>query len=338
MSGGDRSDDEDDFDGENANPALPFRMTLQEPHGGVSGGSSGQNTPPPPPRGGRAPSGSPDVISASLLGSRQQSPKSGTDSPLLRAPPRGGGRGAASSKLAEPSQGLSGLVGYRGDDDEDDEDEDGSESKAHRRRSAEDAEDEGSQGLVPDYMDISTASFMFDKTLSSQNADASAGFATSLAVPVAGGGGGSNSGNSVVDGVVQIPPEPPGRCSKQLQENIAEKYERYLRDGIDYNRAIQRKKDFKNPSIYEKLIEISGISEFGTNYSRDIYDPLLWGPESNYEELAKAQKVEMDKREEKRKGGDVRTSKVEFVSGTAKKTASASNTNVVGTCLETASW
>merc|ERR1719447_2248040 len=93
-----RDEEEDEFSGggEGGVP-LPFQMTVQEPTGGRSGGSSGQNTPPPPPRGGRALSGSPDVISASLLGSRQPSPKSGTDSPLVRAPPSAGGGATAST-------------------------------------------------------------------------------------------------------------------------------------------------------------------------------------------------------------------------------------------------
>lgn len=326
-------EEEDEF---TKGSSLPFRMTVTEPHGGVSGGSSGQNTPPPPPRGGRALSGSPDVISASLLGSRQHTPKSGVDSPLLSAPPGSAGGGSSGiSKLAQPSQGLTGLVGYHGDDDdeedEDDEHDDdgGNEArKARRRRSAAESDPDGSQGLVPDYMDLSSASFMHDRTfqppLPDEPSRVSSAGATSGPVPP-----------PVGDGSIQIPPEPPGRCSKQLQEKIAEQYERYLREGIDYNRFIQKKKDFKNPSIYEKLIEYSGIYEFGTNYSPDIYDPQIWGPESNYEELAKSQKVEMDKREEKRKTGDVRTSKVEFVSGTAKKNASASTTNVTESGSET---
>ena len=51
----------------------------------------------------------------------------------------------------------------------------------------------------------------------------------------------------------------------------------------------------------------------GTNYPPTIYDPLKWDKESYYEELAKVQKVEMDKREKERK------SKVEVVSGTKKQ-------------------
>jgi len=327
--GGRRRDEEEDDEfsaGGETGSALPFRMTLQEPAGGRSGGSSGQNTPPPPPRGGRALSGSPDVISASLLGSRQQSPKSGTDSPLLRVPASGGGGGSGvgPSKLAQPSQGLSGLVTYHDDDEEDDDDDDdeegGNEGKARRRRSTGGGQmdQDDSQGLVPDYMDMSSASVLRDNNFTPRKPSVSAD-------PSADGAAASGGGA----GLAAIPPEPPGRCSKQLQDKIAEYYERYLREGVDYNKFIQRKKSFKNPSIYEKLIEFSGLYEFGTNYPPEVYDPHIWGPESNYEELAKTQKVEMDKREEKRKAGDVRTSKVEFVSGTAKKnSSSASNTNV----------
>jgi len=81
---------------------------------------------------------------------------------------------------------------------------------------------------------------------------------------------------------------------------------------MDMNAVIQKRKDFRNPSIYEKLIQFCGINELGTNYPPSMYDPLKWPKESYYEELAKIQKAEMDKREKERKG------KVEFVSGTKK--------------------
>ncbi|KAG7158675.1 SAP30-binding protein-like, partial [Homarus americanus] len=39
----------------------------------------------------------------------------------------------------------------------------------------------------------------------------------------------------------------------------------------------------------------------GTNYPLDMYDPHCWGKESYYDELARVQKEEMDKREKERK-------------------------------------
>ncbi|XP_030759137.1 SAP30-binding protein-like [Sitophilus oryzae] len=114
-----------------------------------------------------------------------------------------------------------------------------------------------------------------------------------------------------LDGVV-IPPEPPGSCSAELQDKITKLYEKMQTQQMDMNSLIQKRKDFRNPSIYEKLIQYCGLNELGTNYPPNLYDPLKFGKESYYEELAKIQKAEMDKREKERKG------KVKFVSGTKK--------------------
>lgn len=114
---------------------------------------------------------------------------------------------------------------------------------------------------------------------------------------------------------VQLPPEPTGRCSNELQEKIARLHEKMLISGLDMNTVIQQRKDFRNPSIYEKLIQFCSINEFGTNYTLDVYDPFSWGKESYYEELEKVQRAEMTRREKERKD----KTKVEFVSGTAKR-------------------
>lgn len=113
---------------------------------------------------------------------------------------------------------------------------------------------------------------------------------------------------------IQLPLEPPGRCSKSLQEKISELYSKRV-GGKDMNASIQKRKDFRNPSIYEKLITFCNIDERGTNYPPEIYDPHRWGAESFYEELAKRQKEEMEKKEKEKK----ERTKVEFMSGTAKK-------------------
>merc|ERR1712004_540702 len=119
------------------------------------------------------------------------------------------------------------------------------------------------------------------------------------------------------DGKVKLPPEPPGRCSKQLQDKI-DKLMKKSRVGYNLNQSIQNRKDFRNPGIYEKLIQFCKIDEKGTNYPPELFDPSIWGPESFYDELAKAQKVEMDKREKERK----ERTKIEFASGTKKDASS----------------
>ncbi|KAL5006221.1 hypothetical protein ScPMuIL_015027 [Solemya velum] len=115
---------------------------------------------------------------------------------------------------------------------------------------------------------------------------------------------------------IEIPSEPPGKCSKHLQEKIAKLYEKTKREGSNLIASIQRKKEFRNPSIYEKLIEFCHIDEKGTNYPPEVYDPYCWGKESYYDALDKAQKAEMEKREKERK----ERTKIEFVTGTKKIT------------------
>ncbi|NWV99842.1 S30BP protein, partial [Machaerirhynchus nigripectus] len=117
-------------------------------------------------------------------------------------------------------------------------------------------------------------------------------------------------------GEIKIPPEPPGRCSDQLQDKIQKLYEMKKKEGMDMNHMIQRKKAFHNPSLYEKLIQFCSIDEIGTNYPKDIFDPHGWSEDSYYEALAKAQKIEMDKPVKAKR----ERIKMEFVTGTKKGT------------------
>lgn len=96
---------------------------------------------------------------------------------------------------------------------------------------------------------------------------------------------------------VKLPPEPAGLCSPALQESINKLYNRKKEKGYDMNAVIQSKKGFRNPSIYEKLIQYCAIDEHGTNFPKELYDGHLFGPESYYDELAKVQKSDMEKRE-----------------------------------------
>lgn len=116
----------------------------------------------------------------------------------------------------------------------------------------------------------------------------------------------------IAEGGVQLPVEPSTKCSDELQGKIARLHEKMRDNALDMNAVIQQRKDFRNPSIYEKLIIYCSINELGTNYPPIIYEPTRWSKESYYDELAKVQKIEMDKRERERKN------KVEFVVGTKK--------------------
>ncbi|BES89120.1 unnamed protein product [Nesidiocoris tenuis] len=114
---------------------------------------------------------------------------------------------------------------------------------------------------------------------------------------------------------IELPPEPTGKCSNEMQQKITALTDKMKLKGHDMNQIIQERKAFRNPSIYEKLIQFCGINEFGTNYEPQIYDPFKWNKSSYYDELAKIQKLEVDKREKDRK----EKTKVEVIVGTAKK-------------------
>ncbi|KMY92491.1 SAP30-binding protein [Drosophila simulans] len=113
----------------------------------------------------------------------------------------------------------------------------------------------------------------------------------------------------------QLPPEPKGKPSAELVAKITKMYTKMSQTNMDMNRVIQDRKEFRNPSIYDKLISFCDINEFGTNYPPEIYDPLQWGEESYYESLAAVQKTEMVKRQKDRKDMD----KVEQATALARK-------------------
>ncbi|XP_011314879.1 SAP30-binding protein [Fopius arisanus] len=98
-----------------------------------------------------------------------------------------------------------------------------------------------------------------------------------------------------------IPPEPEGKYPPELQEKIAAFHIKMETDGLDLNGVIENRKDFKNPSIYSKLVSFCEINELGTNYSLDYFDPFKWGQESYYEELGKTQDACMEKLSKKSK-------------------------------------
>lgn len=73
-----------------------------------------------------------------------------------------------------------------------------------------------------------------------------------------------------------LPPEPKGKCPQELQDKITNMYEKMRTNNMDMNKLIQERKEFRNPSIYEKLIQFCDIDELGTNYPPELYDPMQW--------------------------------------------------------------
>ena len=74
---------------------------------------------------------------------------------------------------------------------------------------------------------------------------------------------------------IRLPAEPKATCSQVLQNKIIQVTERMEKYNYSINEDIHKKKSFKNPSIYEKLIELNGINEFGSSFPNVSYDLLF---------------------------------------------------------------
>ena len=113
---------------------------------------------------------------------------------------------------------------------------------------------------------------------------------------------------------VVLPPEPAGCCARALQDKVASLLAKKGRLALDLNRNLQQRKDFRNPSIYEKLVQFCDIDEFGSSYPEHLFNPHEWGDESFYQSLARAQKTAYEKKEKTK----LERTKVEFVTGTKR--------------------
>ena len=79
------------------------------------------------------------------------------------------------------------------------------------------------------------------------------------------------------------------------------------------NDDIHKKKQFKNPCIYEKLIEVYEIDEFGSSFP-DHVEELQSEGYMFYDELDSVQRAEWARIEKAKKD----RTKIEMVSGTKK--------------------
>ena len=120
---------------------------------------------------------------------------------------------------------------------------------------------------------------------------------------------------------VCLPPEPQGRCSNSLQDKITSLLKKKAM-GVHLNESIQNRKDFRNPSIYEKLVSFCKLDEFGSNYPDHLYNPHEWNEESYYKTLRKAQMKAYEKKERAK----LERTKVEFVTGTKRPAGTSTST------------
>lgn len=101
---------------------------------------------------------------------------------------------------------------------------------------------------------------------------------------------------------VSIPPDPVKlgfKCPAEKQEKVNKCLEYMKSANLDFNQMVERKKEYRNPSMYLKLIELCDIDEYGTNFTPDRFDPYRWGAESYYEALHGEQQIAMAKYQSK---------------------------------------
>eukprot|EP00051_Salpingoeca_urceolata_P018328 m.256554 g.256554 ORF g.256554 m.256554 type:complete len:524 (-) comp19172_c2_seq8:35-1606(-) len=107
-----------------------------------------------------------------------------------------------------------------------------------------------------------------------------------------------------------LPTPATGECPEHVKAKLRKLAE--LREsGGNINRKIEKAKMYRNPSIYEKLIDIMKLDETGTNFPKDKYNPSQWGPEDRAERLAERQK-EYEKQQFK---ANANRSEIPFVQG-----------------------
>merc|ERR1711931_246250 len=113
---------------------------------------------------------------------------------------------------------------------------------------------------------------------------------------------------------ITIPPEPQGKIDPRVTQKVRAMYQKHKFGGINYNEMIKSKKSYRNPSIYQKLIEFMEIDEGGSNFPKGVFDPKMHrnNKENDYLSIANAQR----KLEERRQAAMKERSKIEFAAAT----------------------
>eukprot|EP00038_Savillea_parva_P010163 m.188344 g.188344 ORF g.188344 m.188344 type:complete len:286 (+) comp17398_c0_seq1:89-946(+) len=125
--------------------------------------------------------------------------------------------------------------------------------------------------------------------------------------------GGLDSDKTLAHARSLLPARPQGEPSPQLVKSVQLLFQK-KRDGMDLNQHLQGMRQFRNPSLYEKLIDAMDIDHIGSNCPPDVYDPSRWTDEDFFEQLALARSAAEARKAEARRN---RTS-VQFVSGSAR--------------------
>ncbi|KAG0295116.1 hypothetical protein BGZ96_012503 [Linnemannia gamsii] len=109
-----------------------------------------------------------------------------------------------------------------------------------------------------------------------------------------------------------IPPSPESEVNPDVQAKI-EQFHMVKTRGIHFNESLMKNKNFRNPRIYQTLVEAAGLNEIGTNFPKsEFFDIEGYGPESYATGIAEAQKQASEKLAQQQAMGRTH---IQFVSG-----------------------
>ena len=114
---------------------------------------------------------------------------------------------------------------------------------------------------------------------------------------------------------MNLPPAPSRQCKPELQSKITNLLKKQRQRNIRLNESVQKRKDFRNPSLYEKLVTFLGLDELGSNFEHRTFDETNWGSDCYFDALGRLQKEQYDKKEKEK----AKRTQVDFVSGSALK-------------------
>uniref|UniRef100_A0A6G1S867 SAP30-binding protein n=1 Tax=Aceria tosichella TaxID=561515 RepID=A0A6G1S867_9ACAR len=63
---------------------------------------------------------------------------------------------------------------------------------------------------------------------------------------------------------------------KTKMDDLFARKAKFDSEGKDFNKGIQMGREYRNPRICEKLIEVFDIKQYGTNLPNDVFDPDVW--------------------------------------------------------------
>eukprot|EP01104_Vermistella_antarctica_P020238 TRINITY_DN8583_c0_g1_i1.p1 TRINITY_DN8583_c0_g1~~TRINITY_DN8583_c0_g1_i1.p1 ORF type:complete len:327 (+),score=78.14 TRINITY_DN8583_c0_g1_i1:287-1267(+) len=100
--------------------------------------------------------------------------------------------------------------------------------------------------------------------------------------------------------LLAVPPKPEATPDPELVERIR-KYHKLRRQGKTVNERLRVSKEFLNPSIEKKLIEVYEIDQTATNYPEHLFNPRAYDTSDYYDVIAEQQRVMLSQRESERK-------------------------------------